>query len=76
MLLPNPSIDERALGELVAAHNDGNPDQLRFAPADGDGREPVPGYVALLNDLARRSKGVRAVICVAYNWRSPVEDLE
>jgi spectinomycin phosphotransferase len=37
MLLPNPAVDERALGELVAAHYGAVPTRLRFAPVGGDG---------------------------------------
>jgi hypothetical protein len=37
MLLPNPAIDERALGELVAARYGADPARLRFAPVGGDG---------------------------------------
>lgn len=37
MLLPNPALDERALGQLVAARYGADPARLRFVPAGGDG---------------------------------------
>jgi spectinomycin phosphotransferase len=37
MLLPNPAVDERALGALVAKRYGTDPARLRFAPVGGDG---------------------------------------
>jgi spectinomycin phosphotransferase len=37
MLLPNPAVDERALGALVAERYGADPARLGFAPVGGDG---------------------------------------